>query len=290
MKLFKLFFASMLAVVMTSCLGDPNNTITQDFSPYCLSYVYDTATGDNVVTSGATYQLVNNIDKGTIDIDISGVKMPDGTYIAFDVKGTRYSYNDQGAMTLYVPSTSFLAGGATRSVTDLRMEYYSRYLGNQSFPMLRLSYMIDSRYFVRVIYSPAYYWGTTTVTDQDGNVFTNTDQTSFYGVQFDVDTKKASFAALGAKFAQGMPSLNMVFKDIDYTLDYSGYKLTKAELIPTIGDTPYPSYKITDFKMEGYWGGVQYVSFTCTIDTERLKGTYRVESALQIIPANTSNQ
>lgn len=290
MKIFKLFLASILTVLMTSCLGNTKNTVTQDFSPYCLSYVLDTTTGDNVVSSGATYKLVNNFDDGTLDIDISGVKMPNGTYIAFDIKGTRYGYNDNGAMSLYVPSSSFLAGGETHTVTDLRLEYYSRYLGNQSFPMLLLSYMIDSRYFVRVIYNPAYYWGPTTVTDQDGKVFVNTDQTSFYGVQFDLDTKKASFAALGAKFAEGMPSLNMMFKDIEYTMDAYGYKMEKAELTPTIGDTPYPSYKITDFKMEGYWGGVQYVTFTCTIDTERVKGTYRVATSLQIVPPTQSNQ
>ena len=288
MKFFRLFLASVLGVIMTSCFGDTNNTVTQDFSPYCLSYVVDINTGESSISSGATYKVVNNLDNGTLDVEISGVKMPNGTYMAFDIKDKRFSYNDKGAMVLNVPATTFLAGAATHTVTDFKLEFYSRYLGNQAFPMLLLNYMIDNQYFVRVIYNPSYYWGTTTVTDQDGKVFTNSDVNSFYGIQFNLETKKADLGVFGAKFATGMPSMNMMFKGLDYTIDAYGYKITKDELIPTIGDTPYPSYKITDFKMEGYWGGVQYISFTCTIDTDRVKGQYRVEASVQIVPPTQS--
>lgn len=273
---------------LTSCLGDTSNTITQDFSAYCLSYVSDINTGTDIVTSGTSYRLLNDMDKGTITIEIGNLKLPNGTYVSLTVADQRYRYSESGAMTLSLPSYTSVVGGMSHTITDLKFEYYSRYLGQQSFPMILLSYTLDNQYTARVIYSPAYYWGTTNVVDQDGKVYVNSAQTSFYGVQFDTDKRTATVGAFSAKFAENMPALNMTFKDLPYVINQSGYSVTKEELTPYIGETPYPSYKITDFTMSGMWGGTQYISFTCTIDTEKVKGEYRVSAQLTIMPVNSS--
>ena len=289
MKQIKLFSVLLLTVIMTSCFGDSNNTLTQDFSSYCTSYVVDTTTGTTAISNGATYKAKNNIDKGTMTLEVSGLKLPNGTYMAFTLEDQRYIYNEKGAIVINVPSAITVMGDMSHTITNLYFEYYSRYLGTQAFPMIVMNFTIDYQYTTRVIYNPAYYWGTTTITDQEGNVFTNSEQSSFYGVQFDIEKNKAIFGAFNAKFNANMPSMNMTFKDLDYTLSTTSYTVSKDEIIPTIGDTPYPSYKITDFHMTGTWGGNQYVSFTCTIYTEKLKGTYRVSASLAILPPNTSN-
>lgn len=295
MKLFRLFLSVMVVLGLSSCMGDTSNTITQEFSPYIQSYVVENATGSSILSSGASYKVLNDIDKGTISLEISGLKMPNNTSMSLKINDQRYSYNEQGAMVMRVPSYTTTMAGMTHTVTDLNFEYYSRYMGQQAFPMLVLSFEIDSEYTVRAVYSPAYYWGTTTVVDQDGKTYTNSDQSSFYGIQFFAETKKATVGAFSAKFAENMPALNMTFKEIPFTLNQYNYTATSAEIIPEIGGTPYPDYKITDLTMSGTWGGQQSLSFTCTItkedeDTKEkvVTGTYRVSALLSIMPPKTS--
>lgn len=289
MKLFKLFIASIVVIGLTSCLGNTSNTITQEFTPYCISYVTDVNTGVSTVNTGTIYKVNNNMDEGTLTLEIGNLKLPNGTYVSLNIADQRYTFNESGAMVVRIPSYTSVVAGMSHTITNLNFEYYNRYMGQQSFPMVVLNYVIDDMYAARVIYSPAYYWGTTTVTDQNGNVFTNTAQTSFYGVQFFPDKNTAAFGAFSAKFAENMPALNMTFKDIPYTFSPNGYTLVKDELIPNIGETPYPAYKITNFSMSGTWGGNQYVSFVCTIDTEKLKGEFHVSASLAIMPSNNTS-
>lgn len=290
MKLFKLILSALVVMGLSSCLGSGSNTVTQDFSSYTLTYITDLNSGVSSLNSEATYKVYNNVDEGTMSVEIGSLKLPNGTYVSLAIPDTRYSYNEQGAMTMSIPSCISSVAGITHTITDLKFEFYSRYYGSQAFPMLVMSFNLDASNMVRVIYNPAYYWGTTVVTDQDGNSFTNDNQSTFYGIQFMPDKNNATVGVFNAKFAEGMPAMNMTFKDIPYTINQSGYDCTIAELTPTIGDTPYPSYKITDFRMSGMWGGTQVVSFTCTIDTEKLKGTYNVVANLTIIPSSSNNQ
>jgi len=253
-------------------------------------------TGNSLLSSGASYRVLNNLDDGTLTLEIGNLKLPNNTYISMKVENQRYSYNESGAMVMRIPSYTSNVAGMSHTITNLDFEYYSRYLNQQAFPMLVMSYEIDGQYNVRVIYSPAYYWGNTVVTDQDGKSYTNSSQSSFYGIQFFHDTKVATFGAFSAKFAENMPAMNMTFKDIPFTLDQYSYNASIDELIPNIGETPYPNYKISDFRMTGTWGGQQTLSFTCTItDTDKetgavtVKGTYRVVAALSIMPPSTSS-
>ncbi len=295
MKLFRLLLSAIVVLGLSSCLGSSSNTITQEFTPYIQTYVVENATGSSVLSSGVGYKMYNDIDNGTLSIEIIGLKMPNNTLQTLKIENQRYTFNDQGAMVVRVPSYTMAYAGMTHTVTNLNYEYYSRYMGTQAFPMVNLSFDLDGEYSVRAIYSPAYYWGTTTVVDQDGKTFVNSDQSSFYGIQFFPDTKKATIGAFSAKFAEGMPALNMKFEEVPFTLNQYNYSANASEIIPKIGDTPYPDYKITDLKMSGTWGGQQSLQFTCTITKEDketnekvVTGTYRVSAMLFILPPKES--
>lgn len=295
MKLFKLLLSAIVVLGLSSCLGSSSNTITQEFTPYIQTYVVENATGNGVLSEGAVYKVFNDIDNGTLSLEIKGLKMPNNTTQSFTIENQRYSFNEQGAMVVRVPSYTTTYAGITHTITNLNYEYYSRYMGTQAFPIINLSFDLDGEYMVRAIYSPAYYWGTTTVVDQDGKTFVNSDQSSFYGIQFFPETKKATIGAFSAKFAEGMPALNMTFEAVPFTLNQYSYSAEVGEVIPKIGGTPYPDYKITDLKMSGTWGGQQYLQFTCTITKEDkethekvVTGTYRVSATLSILPPKQS--
>ncbi|MCM1450274.1 MAG: hypothetical protein NC082_08015 [Clostridiales bacterium] len=292
MKILNILLLAVAALGLSSCLGDSSNSVKSDFSNYTMTYVSDNVTGDTRLTKGATYKLSNNYDNGTITISVGNLQLPNGTFVSFDIKDQRIRYNDKGGMILTLPSYATQSGSQSHSLTNVDFTYYNRYYNGAQYPIFTLSFNIDDRYSARVIYTPAVYWGTTTVTDQDGKIFTNEQLSTYYAVAFDPETRKANFGAYGAKFAENMPAMNMIFPSIPFSLNLSSYNLSASELTPQIGGTPYPNYKITDFSMTGTYDGTQYVSFTCTIDTEKLKGTYRVSAVLKIIPdtkPNTNN-
>lgn len=284
MKIFNFLLMAVATLGLSSCLGHSSNSVTSDFSNYILAYVTDNSVGDTRLSSGATYKVSNNFDDGTVSVTIGNLKLPNGTNISFDLKDLKVRYNDKGGMVLNVPSYSTQSGSQSYAINNFDFVYYNRYYNGAQYPMLVNSFEVDSRYSVRLIYTPAVYWGTTTVVDQDGNSFTNSDLTSFYAVGFDPETRRGSVAIYGARFAQNMPAMSMLFPNIPFTIGQNSYSLQSSEITPQIGGTPYPSYKITDFSMNGTYGGTQIVKFTCTIDTEKIKGVYKVTALLEIIP------
>lgn len=288
MKLIKLLLSAIITVGLTSCLGDTKNTMTQDLSAYCLSYVTDNA-GQEILSQGAGYRLITDINSGTMTVEITNLRLPNGIYINLTLPDQRYGVGDKGSTVINIPSYVSVANGISHTVNNFKMAYYSRYLGTQSYPMVVMSYNVDSMYDVRVVYQPGFYWGTTVVTDAaTGTQFVNNKQTSYYGVMFDTETKKASIGCMAAQFAEGMPSLSMTFSGLDYSVNTYSYTVTGTDITPTISGTPYPSYKITDLRMTGVWGGNQEIEFTCTIDTEKVKGTYKVYATLGIIPEESN--
>ncbi len=285
MKFYSLILTAIAALGLTSCLGSSTGTVlSQDFSPYIITLATDVQTNESLTNTSANYKVSTNTDKGICSMTLTNLKLSDGSYVNIEIPDQRYAFSEAGALVVKLPSFTSVYNGVSHTITDYNFEYYSRYLNNQAYPLIVSSFVVDNRNEVRIIYSPAYYWGTTVVTDSEGKVFTNKEQTAFYGVQFDADKKTANCIAWNMKFAENMPALNMLFKDLPYTLNQYSYTVSKDEIIPYIGDTPYPDYKITDFTMTGTWGGNQLLKFKCTIDTEKVKGTYDVVATLSILP------
>ena len=89
--------------------------------------------------------------------------------------------------------------------------------------------------------------GSTDVKSAMGNF--NTKETS-YLITFLSDTK-AEITVKNAKFAQNMPSVgDMVFSNLNVAYNEDGFVLTSPSLITTIAGVPYPSFAISDLRME----------------------------------------
>lgn len=289
MKLFSKIAAFACILSLTSCLGESTNTITQDFTPYIFNYVTDQNSQITSVSTDGTFTMKSSSD-GLIDINLGNVKLPNGAYINLELTGLNYSITENGAQRITVPSYTSVVNGVSHQVTGFYMDLYMRYLGSQAYYLVVCNYVVDSQYSVRVVYTPACYWGSTMVTDKDGKVYTNDAQTTFYGIAFSPDKSRATIACINAKFAESMPAMSLSLDDLPYTLTQNGFTIEAAEVTPTMGGIPYPTYKITNVKATGYYGGPVYVSFTCTIDTEKVKGEYAVSAALDVMPKNTGNQ
>lgn len=87
-------------------------------------------------------------------------------------------------------------------------------------------------------------------TDVKSAMGTFTTKETSYLITFLSDSK-AEIMVKNAKFAQNMPSVgDMVFSGLDVTYNEDGFVLTSASLIPTIAGVPYPSFAISDLRME----------------------------------------
>lgn len=290
MKFYSLIFSLIAVLGLTSCLGESEGTvINQDFSPYILTYATNNTTGETLTNNQAQYKLTTNPDKGLTKLEILNLRLAGGEYVNIEIPEQKYSFNEKGAMVVKLPSVVSNYNGTIHTLTNYSFEYYSRYLNNQGFPLIVSSFTVDDKDEVRIIFNPSYFWGTTTVTDENGNNYVNDTQTSFYGIQFDPEKTQAMVAAFNMKFADKMPALNMTFKNLPYIFNQYGYSASLNELTPYIGETPYPDYKITNFTVSGQWTGEMHVSFKCTIDTEKIKGTYNVNATLGILPKMDDN-
>ena len=140
---------------------------------------------------------------------------------------------------------------------------------------------------MRVIYTPTAYLGSTGVVDAEGKSFMT--QSPCYAVAFDPTKSKATLHILGAKFAEGMPAMDMMFTEIPVTFSQNGFEMSIAELTPYIGNVPYADFKITNLSVSGTYEDMMTVNFTCTIDTKNMKGKYNVSSYLNVLPSTTEN-
>lgn len=289
MKLINYLAALVFAVSLSSCLGETTNSVVQDFTPYTFCYVTDQQNNITSVSTDATLKLTTETNSGRIDINITNLKLPSGAYVNLELKDLGYTITDNGAQRISVPAYTSVVDGVSHTITSFTMDLYLRYLNTQAYYLMVCSYVIDSQYSVRVVYTPACYWGTTTVTDQDGKTYVNTNQTSFYGISFSPDKSRASLGCINAKFAEQMPAMSMNFDNVPFTANQYAFSLESNELTPTIGSVPFPSYKITDLKVRGNYDGPVTVEFTCTIDTEKVKGSYKVSAYLGVMPLQNSS-
>lgn len=127
-----------------------------------------------------------------------------------------------------IPATAIAADGAT----VFSFEY------SQTASAVRSHVYIPARAVSR---------GTTRISSASG-VFTS-DETSYL-----ITVKEDGSADLtlhNAKFAQNMPPVgDMLFPSLALEVTADGFVLTSASLIPSIGGVPFPSFAITELRME----------------------------------------
>lgn len=289
MKLTNYIATLALGICLSSCLGESTNTYIQDYSSYTFDYVTDNETSTSLVSSSSTLKLKTDANTGKIAVDITNLQLPGAGYISISLPEHAVTITDDGAQRVYVPAFTSVANNETHTITGFELKLYLRYLDGQSYNLLVLSYNVDSKYSVRTIFSPACYWGNTVVVDQDGKSFTNTAQTSFYGFGFDPEKMTANIGLINAKFAENMPAMSMNFEGVPVTFGQDYFSIAAGEIIPKINNVPFPSYKITDLRVSGNYGGPVTIQFVCTLDTEKVKGEYRVSAQLFAFPPTTQN-
>lgn len=277
MKFLKTILALvMFASVATSCSNDDepsahDNYMEQNYTG-CFQYIYKKSLNSGVIVKGTTYMFRWRADF-TVDVYIKNAKfsanMPGGIDIA--IEGLKW-VSDKGvkvvSSTDVVPTKVTMRGNEVDAsayvIDDLKLNVFERRLMDDQLtyiPVINMSMTMGDVEVITVQKQTVYFGSTGVVNNAASTNFTS--KTPYYAVTLDPDKTQATIDVYNAKFAEKMPAMNMKFAEIPFEVSNLGYKLACEELIPTIKDVPYPSYKITNLNGDATFATGMNLQFNC---------------------------
>ncbi len=262
----KILALALLPVLITACSDDDETTTEQTYSN-CINFVTDSQTGAQNLSTEGSYTFKFNYNEATAEIDVKNLRLTsDGSLLSFDLTGLSWGYDTDGTKKISATSVTPTSNGSALSgytVENVSLSLLDRYMDTGEYiPLINLSMTINGEYSLVVVPIQLVYFGTTTVTTlASGSVYTNDDP--YYLINFNASNQTASIGIVGAQFAEEMPEMDMLFDGIGFSLSSYGFTLNCDSLIPTVGDTPYPDYEITDLSCSGTYSGGGSLSFNC---------------------------
>ena len=258
MKFLKTILSVVLfAVIATSCNNNNNSILHDNYIEYeftgNFSVIHKKSLDKSTTIEGTTYKFRWRSDF-TADVYVYNAKfsamMPDGVNIEFE--GLKWTFVDEVksiSLKDVVPTKVTMNGNdvdvSTYVLNELKVNVYERRLLNfkpEYMPVINVSMSMGDIEVISV-QKQMFYFGTTgVVNNQESNYFST--KSPIYLVSLDHKTKIATMDIYQAKFAENMPAMDMKFDSIPFEVSNVGYTLAVDEVIPTIGDVPYPNYAI----------------------------------------------
>lgn len=272
-----ILFACTAGALMWSCGSNDHNEENTDnlvefVSASSFSYVTEMSTGLGNQYEGPTYRITFNDDKRTAKVEMQNVRYAFGQTAASYVFSNVPFTVDRSNNARVIDVNRITPDKASAPVfTDLEIvalpEKDIDMNGDATKPVamdgVAVSYEVDGKYEVTNIPYRTVFEGTTTTTN-------NTDQSKFvstkttYVVDIDMTNMTGVLKINNPSFAANMPTLGtMEFAGLDVNIVDGGYELTCAQLIPSIGGTPYPRFAITNLSMKVELDGDAELKFNC---------------------------
>lgn len=272
-----ILFACTAGALMWSCGSNDHNEENTDnlvefVSASSFSYVTEMSTGLGNQYEGPTYRITFNDDKRTAKVEMQNVRYAFGETAASYVFSNVPFTVDRSNNARVIDVNRITPDKASAPVfTDLEIvalpEKDIDMNGDATKPVamdgVAVSYEVDGKYEVTNIPYRTVFEGTTTTTN-------NTDQSKFvstkttYVVDIDMTNMTGVLKINNPSFAANMPTLGtMEFAGLDVNIVDGGYELTCAQLIPSIGGTPYPRFTITNLSMKVELDGDAELKFNC---------------------------
>lgn len=258
-NLIKSFVLTLLfAPILVSCTGESSDFVADQSLGYCLSVtkaVDSRAQIANRLSFSAKYNYTTNV----VDLTLTGLVLPTGG-------------NGQGLPKISLPQLSWKYNDKGWKVTEAE-NVVSQITGMSDVPVFsKIKFMLLDA-FIGESYQPGIlYKLDMNYNDADyeimgccmtGKTVSKADETTYipeedaaipndkkpiYWVDLDFKSSKATIYIFNAKFLGAMPSLNMVFSDIDFSTNNGEVILDCNALIPTCEGTPFPRFPITKLK------------------------------------------
>lgn len=297
MKINKTFLAAALvAAVFTSCETKENShRETQPFN--MLNYVTD-GTEENYSIGTASISI-EYLGESASSLSVRKVVMAGGSEQSFDVNALT-NKNVASGMGFELSPTSV----ATNGMSDINISLLG---GSAWIQQWNLFYNFKSGN-EKVFGMPAisFYFSATKVTKAlNGEPVLSTEEVAKNRYQITINEKDVNKATrtlnlyvAGAAFMEGMPAMNMVFKDIPFSIENGRLTFAADRLVPSVltGDNadkevPNEKFPITDLEGSGLLGDNITLKYSCTPTIgEDNSTTYNVVSTLKFRLQSSSSQ
>lgn len=238
-KKFFPLLAVIIAYAMTSCLGNNEEEQKQSVTVKCFNKI---TTDEESSMSAANYLYEFDYSNGTVDVTTFDTKI---NATSFKITGLKLQYSNDKGYTFFAanPKVTDVQGNALSNI--IVTNFYGQYCG----PTIKLRYDVNGT--TEVYTSPVedyFGYSASTTESANGDLFTWEDAS--YDMTYNISDNTAKLTINNIKFAEKMPLTltEMIAEGITVTPTATGLKFTAAEIIPKIGDKPYPNYKITDFE------------------------------------------
>lgn len=274
-----LSLAVIALMCLTSCDNNKNNdTVTEQSLPGFFAIVEDITSNATAVYSNVGYMVRLNYTNLTADVQISGLKLPDGTsYPTMSLTGLSWSSGNQGWKV--IKGTNVQPSGVTNApvFNSFQLSIYERIVevsGGQSYePGVCANFTVNSIYRVLSSYVPQALYGKTTSKAESGSLFES--YATEYVVNFNTDTRLLNIQMNGARFDQNMPaSFNIELRNIPVTVRGGALTFDVAAITPYINDTPFEAFPITELK--GDFNPANGLDFTFICTPRTASGSYTV--------------
>jgi len=268
MKKYLHYFASLFlcCMALTSCGNDDKvETITVQTLNNAFAHVTDIVDGTAAYYGNIRYEVRINYTNPSAQIAIAGLKLTDGTaFPQFVISGLKVAIDSKGWIEISGENITPQISGVSYipTIGSIKMRIYQRYVGTDYTPAFCLSMTLDKKYTIVSSYVNQYCYGTTVCTAEKLPKF-ETIGTN-YKLSFNIETRCVTITLKKAQFIAQMPAMDMVFKNIPFTLQGTKAVFSIDKLIPEQGDTPAAGFPITDLEGALDFGGNFEFGFKCT--------------------------
>lgn len=251
----------------SSCSDSDNNGATSEKKfGSCFAYVEDLSAAAIATYTNVNYTLSLNYADNSAELTITNLRLPNGTaYPTMKVSGLRWKLNPEGWYEIEATGVKASVPGysSAPTFTTLKVSYLERYTDGSYDPCLAIRYLIDATYSVMSGYAYQHVWGTLgSIERNSGSQYITTSP--YYQFFFNMETRQLEVTLYNARFMEGMPSgFDIVLKNIPFTISGTTAVWSMDAIIPYIGDTPFPSYAITDLRGSYNFASSFEMSFVC---------------------------
>lgn len=278
-----LSLAALLVMLATSCDTKTDQpTITEQAFPGFFANVHEYTTGAMAVYSNLSYKVTLNYTDQVADVQISGLKLPDGTtYPTMTLRNLRWGIDNNGWREITGREVQPEIGGFANPpvFTQFKFRIYERFLSSDLdrvvySPAVCANYVINGVYGVMSSYSPQVLYGTTVSTDTDTNIEFESNNT-IYTATYNTDTRTLTLRMNGIRFNSGInDGFDMELRNIPLEMNNNVLAFKVAYITPYLNGTVFDSYPISDLKGEFNPGEGLKFSFATT--PRNSTTTYRV--------------
>lgn len=273
-KYFLILFAA-LGLTMTSCDSSSNNgeyTISQDLQG-CFVTSQNIADGTIENTGGVRYIVKINYTRGTIDLTVYNMKLPDGSTIAQMTLADLTGESDKdGWIKVSKASVVPLIGNtaANHTIEDFRLCLLQRVMNGAYAPGFTVSYTLDGKY--SIFSAPcAQIFGGTTLTTGSADPFQS--KATLYGFYYDPAKSTIDLSIGYARFISSMPQMNFDLKAIPANMQPGIIRYNIDEIIPSMNNTPQEKFPISDLSGSIVYSTGFDINFRCKPALPQFTGT-----------------